>query len=216
MKKSLLLLCALPLVLTSCGGGESNFYGKSYSYKSGCCYNLDTASPSLSGEKSMRDYMEEAFRNDNVNLEMCGGLNGYNIIPFEKCGNYSEMITSMETMAKTSFDHAYEGGLSFTVGTKEDKTFTLKLGNDVYNWKFSEYADQETVLMLKNGEKTVGEITNAPIIGYGWRNGHCECVQIELDGVKSCVEFVFGFKRNVEIDGKEYSGLRWGVWAKID
>ena len=216
MKKSFILLCALPLLLTSCGGGESNFYGKSYSYKGGCCYDLENASPSTSGEKSMKDYMEDAFRNNNVDLSMCGGYDGLYVIPFEKCGNYGEMISSMETMAKNSFDHAYEGGLSFTVGSKEDKTFTLKMGNETYNWSFSEYESQETYLNIKNGERTVGHITSAPLIGYGWVNGNCQCVEFELDGVTSRVQFVFGFKNPVSIDGQEYMGLRWYTYAKIN
>lgn len=218
MKKSLLGLLVVPFAITACEGGNNDFYGKTFTYRNACIYNLEYSITST-GNDSYRSIIEKQMSVNNIDWNESGGLSGSGlfseVIPFEKHANYSEVVQSMEKLAVDTFNKVYDK-FSFTVGTKEDKKFTFNIGEITKECSFKLYQDQDTVMMIYEGEKKIGQLSVAAIPGYGARNGKFDTVELELDGVISRVGFTVTFINEVKIGDKSYTGMDWHVWAKIN
>ena len=213
MKKQLILLSLLPLALTSCDFGSNDFYGKTFVYRQEVVYNFDVAATNY-GETTLAKVLDDQIKANNINWETSGGIASSGVTPFEKHGNYNEVVGSMRDQAIGAFNGVYKD-FSFTVGSKEDKKFTMKQGEEVKEFRFENYENQDEVLLLYEGEKRVGELSFAPIYGHGVRNGVFETVSFTYNGVKNSVGFYIEFLKEVTVDTVTAGSMELHMWAKI-
>lgn len=214
--KRIMLLSLLPLLLTSCIGGSSSFFDKTFTYKNDVYFNLEYETEF---NKTYRQVIEEQMKNDNISWDASGAYGGFSVVNFDKHSNYNEMIDSMKSMAKNAFDETYKGGLTIEVGSLANKDCTITLGNEKKSYKLKTYADNpEDALyqQIVDGENVVGSLNVPSIKGSSVKNGQFSCIELTYKGITSRTKFLITFKKEVQLGSQSYDSMEWHVWAKIN